>query len=160
MKALFTIGVYQKTEEEFYSQLISNKIELFCDVRNRRGMRGSLYRFVNSKYLQQKLSDLNIRYYHLKELAPNKEIREQQKTVDKINDIKKRERAILNEEFVKLYEQQVLLNFDFNYFMNDLLLGEQNIVLFCVENYYAACHRSLIAEKIIKLFPEIEIIHL
>ena len=160
MKALFTVGVYQKTETEFYGQLIANKIEIFCDVRNRRGMRGSLYRFVNSEYLQQKLSDLNIKYYHLKELAPNKEIREQQKSVDKINDTKKRERTLLNEEFIELYEQQVLSNFDLSFFKNDLLLGEQNIVLFCVENHYASCHRSIITEKIIKLFPDIEIIHL
>lgn len=160
MKSLYTIGIYQKTEEEFYSQLISNGIEMFCDVRARRGMRGSLYRFVNSKYLQKKLFELNIKYYHLKALAPNREIRLQQNIADKINDTKKRERTLLKEEFKELYKQQILSNFDFNFFKNDLLLGEQNIVLFCVENHYLACHRSLIAENIIKLFPDIEIIHL
>ena len=160
VKSLYTIGVYQKTEEVFYSQLISNGIEIFCDIRARRGMRGSLYRFVNSKYLQKKLFELNIKYYHLKELAPNREIRKQQNIADKINDTKKKERTLLNEEFIELYEQQVLSNFDLSFFKNDLLLGEQNIVLFCVENHFAACHRSLITKKIIKLFPDIEIIHL
>ena len=73
---IYTIGVYGSTEESFFGALIENEIELFIDVRARRGMRqSSPYKFVNSTVLQQKLRQLGIYYAHLKELAPTREIR-------------------------------------------------------------------------------------
>lgn len=34
----FTIGVYNSNEEEFFRKLISNDIDMFCDIRQRRGV--------------------------------------------------------------------------------------------------------------------------
>ena len=42
---IYTIGVYGKTEDEFFDALVENEIELFIDIRARRGMRGSKYSF-------------------------------------------------------------------------------------------------------------------
>ena len=58
----FTIGVYNSTEQEFFNKLTSNEIDTFCDIRQRRGVRGAKYAFVNSNRLQNKLKELNIRY--------------------------------------------------------------------------------------------------
>ncbi len=54
---IYTIGVYGSTEEEFFGKLTKSKIDLFCDIRQRRGVRGRQYAFVNSSYLQKKLSE-------------------------------------------------------------------------------------------------------
>ena len=53
----FTIGVYNSTEKEFFEKLTQNNIDTFCDIRQRRGVRGSKYSFVNSNRLQQRLND-------------------------------------------------------------------------------------------------------
>ena len=75
----YTIGVYNLTEELFFEKLTSNNIDIFCDIRQRRGVRGAKYKFVNSIWLQKKLNNLNIKYLYIKELAPTVDIRNIQK---------------------------------------------------------------------------------
>jgi len=58
----FTIGVYNSTEKEFFEKLLKNKVDTFCDIRQRRGVRGAKYSFVNSNRLQERLSELDIKY--------------------------------------------------------------------------------------------------
>ena len=67
---IYTIGVYGSTEEDFFGKLTRSKIDLFCDIRQRRGVRGRQYAFVNSSYLQKKLSGLGIGYLYEKRFAP------------------------------------------------------------------------------------------
>ena len=38
---IYTIGVYNSTEQEFFNKLVDNNIDTFCDIRQRRGVRGS-----------------------------------------------------------------------------------------------------------------------
>ena len=85
----FTIGVYNSTEEEFFNKLVHNDIDIFCDIRQRRGVRGAKYSFVNSQRLQNKISELGITYIHEINLAPTKKIRELQKQSD-LNNKKSR----------------------------------------------------------------------
>jgi hypothetical protein len=66
---IVTIGVYGFDQESFFQALLNAKVDTFCDLRMRRGMRGSTYEFVNSSSLQKRLDELGIRYLHLKELA-------------------------------------------------------------------------------------------
>ena len=47
---VFTIGVYGSTENSFFEKLAQSRIDLFCDIRQRRGVRGSQYKYVNSIY--------------------------------------------------------------------------------------------------------------
>jgi hypothetical protein len=42
----YTIGVYGSTEKDFFEKLIENRIDTFCDIRQRRGVRGRLNIFV------------------------------------------------------------------------------------------------------------------
>ena len=47
---IFTIGVYNSSETHFFDKLKNNHIDVFCDIRQRRGVRGRKYAFVNSLY--------------------------------------------------------------------------------------------------------------
>jgi uncharacterized protein (DUF488 family) len=145
---LITIGVYGYDEETFFKALLDAGVDTFCDIRLRRGMRGSKYAFVNSTYLQQKLQELGISYVHHKELAPSREIRRQQEIIDKQERVKKRERETLSPAFIQAYQEHYLADFDPITFINSFGPNAQKIVLFCVERQPEACHRSLVADKL------------
>ena len=163
LEIVFTIGVYGFTEDEFFGALVGNEIDLFVDIRARRGMRGAKYKFANSAYLQQKLEALGIGYAHLKELAPTKEIRELQWQADKEEQTRKRDRMALGAAFIEAYKKQIL---KYGKKKAELKLEPQDVlerakqlagfpenkplrryVLFCVEASAEACHRSLVASR-------------
>jgi uncharacterized protein (DUF488 family) len=145
----FTIGVYNSTSEEFFRRLIRNGIDTFCDIRQRRGVRGSKYAFVNSEKLQKRLADLNIRYVYIKDLAPSTRIRNLQKEADEKKGEAKSVRRELGPLFVEKYKSEILEPFDFVFFFNTLQSVNANrVALFCVEQYPRACHRSLIADEL------------
>lgn len=149
----FTIGIYNSSSNDFFQKLVSNNIDTFCDIRQRRGVRGSKYAFVNSKRLQAKLEELDIKYGHIKDLAPTKEIRELQKNADLERGEKKRQREELGEVFKSEYIQRILNNFDFELFFDNLEnIGAKKIVLFCVEEKPKACHRSLVTNRLAEEF--------
>jgi len=116
----YTIGVYNSTEKEFFEKLTKNNIDTFCDIRQRRGVRGAKYSFVNSNRLQQKLNDLEIKYGYIADLAPTSEIRELQKQIDLEKGELKRERQELGKIFVIEYKNRILQNFDFETFLEKL----------------------------------------
>lgn len=149
MTNIFTIGVYNSTEDSYFRKLVENKVNVFCDIRQRRGVRGAQYKYVNSNYLQSKLAELGINYIYIKELAPSNEIRQKQKETDVLNNETKKLRTCLGPIFVQEYNKQILDNFDFNVLINYLNeIGAQNLVFFCVEEKAEACHRSLVAKAL------------
>ena len=156
---IFTIGVFGSTEQQFFGKLIENNIDTFCDIRQRRGVRGSEYAFVNSNYLQRKLAEMDIRYGHIIELAPTTEIREKQKAVDLANGERKRDRTQLGHTFIREYKKHIE-NYDFDTLISHLDdIGANRVVFFCVEQYASACHRSIVAEELHKRF-NFDVIHL
>ncbi len=156
---IFTIGAYGKSEDEFFNSIIENGITYFFDIRQRRGVRGSKYKFVNSKYLQSKLTELGIQYFHIKDLAPTTEIRQIQKKQDSVTNTIKRERQFLSNEFCSAYNQLILNNHQFKKEITAINNGE-TVVFFCVEEEPLACHRSLVTEKLNKLNSSLEVVHL
>ena len=145
---IITIGVYGFTETAFFQSLVNAKVDTFCDIRMRRGIRGAVYSFVNSKYLQTRLNQLGIKYIHLKELAPSQETRDRQKQADKKSGEGKRTRTVLSQDFIQLYKTQCLNEFKANEFLEKLGGGANCIALFCVEKEPSACHRSLVAKQL------------
>lgn len=138
----FTIGVYNSTEQEYFDKLTENRIDTFCDIRQRRGVRGAKYAFVNSNRLQEKLNELDIKYGHVIDLAPTKEIRELQKEADAQHGELKRDRNRLGKVFTIAYKDRILSKFDFDSFINKLdEVGASRIALFCVEEKPEACCR-------------------
>ncbi len=109
---IVTIGVYGFDKEHFFQALLNANVDTFCDIRLRRGMRGSEYAFVNSTALQKRLRELGIRYVYVKDLAPNQAIREKQKQEDERLGVAKRSRKELGQTFIHEYEQQCLSSFD------------------------------------------------
>ena len=164
---IFTIGVYGFSEDGFFSKLQENGIDLFIDIRARRGMRGSRYKFVNSGYLQAKLDKMGIAYAHLKELAPSPEMRAAQGQADKQENINKRQRQALSKPFIRAYKRDILKAYkrkpENKFKAKEEILDRarqlaqyppdrplRHLALFCVEQHPQACHRSLVAEELKK----------
>jgi uncharacterized protein (DUF488 family) len=145
----YTIGVYNSTEQEFFNKLKNNNIDTFCDIRQRRGVRGAKYSFVNSNRLQDKLNELDIKYGYIQGLAPSTEIRELQKEIDLEKGELKSKRQVLGQVFIIEYKNRILKNFDFKTFFEGLdQIGANKIALFCVEEHPEACHRSIVADNL------------
>ncbi len=145
---IITIGVYGFTEEAFFDALSAAKVDTFCDIRARRGVRGATYAFANSKRLQARLAAMDIRYLHRKDLAPSQAVRQRQYDEDKTKKVAKRKRTELGQAFKAAYEEEILNEFDPDAFLDELPPDAQIVALFCVEKEPAACHRSLVAGKL------------
>ncbi len=158
---IFTIGVYGSSEKEFFQKLTDNDIDTFCDIRLRRAVRGSQYAFVNSKRLQDKLEKLSIKYIYETALTPTNEIKELQEKADKKNKIQRRKREELSDVFKNAYTKKILSHFDIKQFIQNLQdSGAKKVVLFCVEQSAAACHRSLVTNKIEECYPKVKVVNL
>lgn len=161
---IYTLGVYGFTEDAFFSALVENEIDLFIDIRARRGVRGARYKFVNSSYLQRRLKEMDIAYAHMKELAPTPRIRGLQDQADQQQRLARRsDRQHLCKEYVREYKRDVLRLYKRKperKFHADAVLAEarelasypderelKRPALFCVEGEPRACHRSLAAEE-------------
>lgn len=145
---LLTIGVYGFTEDAFFAALEAAGVDVFCDVRRRRGLRGSRYAFANSRRLQDRLQAMGIRYLHLKDLSPAESVRELQRQADKAGGLRRGERTALCDDFVRAYAAQCLDALDAEAFVRRLGEGARAAALFCVEDNPAACHRSLLARRL------------
>ena len=161
---IFTIGVYGFSEDGFFTALKDHEIDLFIDIRARRGMRGAKYKFVNSSYLQAKLKEMGIGYAHLKELAPTPRIRGLQEQADQKQHLTRRsDRQLLCEEYVREYKRDILRLYkrkpERKFYAAAALAQARELAgcpegrvlarpaLFCVEGKPLACHRSLAAAE-------------
>jgi uncharacterized protein (DUF488 family) len=157
---LVTIGAYGFSEEAFFEKLRTAGVDTFCDIRWRRGVRGREYAFANRGRLEKRLTELGIRYLHFRELAPSPELRKRQADADKSAGVQKRKRAALGEAFIAGY-REAMSGFDSRKFLEALGQPTRVAALFCVERDPAACHRSLLTERLQNdLGPEVEIVHL
>ena len=145
---IVTIGVFGFSEEAFFHALQTAQVDTFCDIRQRRGVRGATYAFCNSKRLQARLAELDIRYLHRKDLAPTATVRQVQHDADKVNKVAKRKRTTLGQAFIDAYQEEILASFEPQSLLDDLDSGTQVVALFCVEREPDACHRSLVAAKL------------
>ncbi len=144
---IVTLGVYGATEAAFFAALREAGVDTFCDIRARRGVRGSEYAFVNSQRLQAKLAELGIRYLHFKDLAPSDALRKRQYAADKAEHVAKRKRTELSEQFIAGYREEHR-DFDSRKFIKQLGPEARVVALFCVERAAEACHRSLLAAQL------------
>jgi len=161
LPVIYTIGVFGSSEKEYFQKLTDNKIDTFYDIRQRRAVRGAEYAFVNSQRLQDKLAELKINYIHELRLAPTDAVRNVQKKADAKQKVAYRKREELSNEFKDAYTKEILAKFDLKEFVDDLAEAKaKKVVLFCVEGTATACHRSLVTDKIKKLFPSIKVEHL
>ncbi|MFZ1770745.1 MAG: DUF488 domain-containing protein [Caldilinea sp.] len=148
MHKIVTIGVYGFDERGFFAALQRVGVDAFCDIRRRRGVRGRDYAFANRARLEARLAELGIRYLHRIELAPSNALRQMQYAIDAAAHVSKRQRQVLSPAFADGYRQECLATFDSHQFAADLGPEARVVALFCVETEAAACHRSLVAERL------------
>ena len=156
---LVTLGVYGATEAGFFAALRAAGVDTFCDLRRRRGVRGPEYAFVNRRRLEARLAGMGVRYLHCRALAPSPALRERQKAADQAERTAKRRRTDLSELFVTGYREECLREFDSRKFLEQLGGEARVVALFCVERAPAACHRSLVAERL-RCDLGLEVVHL
>lgn len=147
-RAVLTIGAHGFTADAFFQALVDAGVDLFCDVRARRGVRGAEYAFANAKRLEARLAELGIRYVHLPEFAPSDAIRQAQYADDAKIGVGKRSRERLSEAFQTGYRAGCLEALDARGLIADQLGDPARPVFFCVERLPEACHRSLLADAI------------
>ena len=159
MNSIITIGAIGFTTETFFQALLEARVDTFVDIRRRRAVRGRDYAFANSQRLQARLAELGIHYLHRLDLAPPDAARERQTAADKTAGIARRKRTELSPAFIEVYERDVLAHFDPQSLLDDLPDGAAIVALMCVEREPAACHRSLLAERL-RHELGVEVIHL
>lgn len=142
---LYTIGGYGFSHESFFGALKSAGVDLLCDIRQHRGMRGSRFAFLNSTRIQNSLAESGIAYLHLKTFAPTADIRASQKQEDAYMGVQKRNRDVLGHTFVSAYKRQILDRYSPDDFIGLIPEDARHPCLFCIERHPAACHRSLLA---------------
>jgi uncharacterized protein (DUF488 family) len=143
-----TIGVYGWDASRFFHALAAAEVDILCDLRARRGVRGSEYAFANSQRLQAGMSEAGIRYLHYPDLAPSPAVRAAQAAADRAMKTAKRKRSALSLAFTDAYRRERLASLDSAAFVAGLGSEARVVALFCVEREPAACHRSLFAERL------------
>lgn len=146
MASIATIGVYGFDRESFLATLAEGGVNLVLDVRQRRGVRGSEYAWANARRLQDSLSEAEVAYSHLKELAPTTELRQAQYRADARRGEGKRSRTVLSPEYAGGYTEEILDRVDLAPIVE--WIGGSSAALLCVERDPEACHRSLIAARL------------
>jgi len=147
----YTIGIYDTTRESFFGSLEKHKVTHFCDIRLRRGLRGSLYKYGNAGELTKTLEEMGIEYRHVLDLAPTQAVREKQFRADKEEGISSgRQRHEISPDYEAAYRKNVLAKFNLSEFIEQFP-SRAKVVLFCVEHEAGACHRSLVAAEIAKI---------
>jgi uncharacterized protein (DUF488 family) len=144
-----TIGVYGFDGATFLERLRHADVRLLLDVRQRRGVRGSQYAWANALRLQAALAQAQIAYEHHPELAPTTELRQLQYAEDARQGVGKRSRRELAAEYTRRYTAEILDLTDLTTLVAGLP-GTGIAALLCVECDPEACHRSLIAQRLIE----------
>jgi uncharacterized protein (DUF488 family) len=149
MQTVATIGVYGWSLERFLDALREAGVGLVVDVRQRRGVRGHEYSWANAQRLQAELAAAGIRYSHHTELAPTTELRHVQYREDDRLGVGKRSRAELAPEYRERYLREILDRAELAPLVAELSEA-RTAALLCVERDPQACHRSLVAERLVR----------
>jgi uncharacterized protein (DUF488 family) len=146
---MVTIGVYGFDGDSFLQRLRAANVRLLLDVRQRRAVRGPDYTWANSLRLQAALAQAGIAYEHHLELAPTTELRQLQYAEDDRQGVGKRSRRELAADYIRRYTVEVLDGADLTPIVS-ALPSRGTAALLCVERDPEACHRSLIAQRMIE----------
>lgn len=143
---LYTIGFTQKSAKKFFSLLEENGVQQLIDVRlNPKGQLAGFTKKDDLSYFLNKI--LNCEYYHLEILAPSKEILSEYREDKNWNKYTSSFESLMDERGIPES-------------LNDNFLKNKVCCLLCSEEKPAKCHRRLIAERMARHWPNIEIIHL
>ncbi len=142
---LFTIGYAKKSAEKFFNIISSNDIEIVADVRLYNSTQSAGFcKSADLQYFLKKICGCN--YIELKNLAPNSALFENYKNGSTSwNEYERIYNRFLDSE----------ANLDFFYAFKN-----KRICILCAESAPTYCHRRLIAEKVAKIYNDVNIKHL
>jgi uncharacterized protein (DUF488 family) len=153
-----TVGVYEFDAGSFIRALEAAAVTKIVDIRQRRGVRGTLYAWANARRLQALLAHAQIGYEHHPELAPTTELRHLQYRDDDRQGVGRRSRVRLSPEYVRAYTEEILDHAPLEPLVERLPVHGIGALL-CVEATAQACHRSLVAERLADRFG-FDVVHL
>jgi uncharacterized protein (DUF488 family) len=151
MPRIATIGVYDWDARSYIAALDAAGVTKVFDIRQRRGVRGSVYTWANSQRLQRLLAEAHIGYEHHPELAPDTELRHLQYREDERQGVGKRSRERLSPEYARVFTEEILDLVPLEPFVRRLPVHGIG-ALMCVEATAQACHRSLVAGRLAERF--------
>lgn len=142
---LFTIGYAKKSAEKFFNIISSNDIEIVADVKLYNSTQSAGFcKSADLQYFLKKICACN--YIELKNLAPNPALFENYKNGSTSwNEYERIYNRFLDSE----------ANLDFFYAFKN-----KRICILCAESAPTYCHRRLIAEKVAKIYNDVNIKHL
>ena len=146
MIKLFNIGFTQKTAEEFFGIIKSNKIDCLVDVR--LNPNGQLSRFAFEADLPFFLSNLanGCAYKHRVDLAPSKEL---------LKEV--RDKSCPMSKNYKLFEMAYLRQLETKSQISNFVeeFGKyENVVLLCSEPTNEKCHRRVLSNLLLEIYPD------
>jgi uncharacterized protein (DUF488 family) len=143
---LYTIGFTQKSAERFFGLLAEHGVEQVVDIRLKPG--GQLSGFAKQDDLAWFLDRLNsASYVHLPELAPSAEIRDDYRRDHDWERYVPRFEALMDARGIPDT-------------LDPALFTERVSCLLCSEPTAERCHRRLVAERLARVWPAVEVVHL
>lgn len=143
---LYTIGFAGKPAEKFFGMLRQHHIEKVVDIRLRPG--GQLSGFAKQDDLAYFLRELlNCEYHHFELLAPTAEI------IGDYRRDKDWQRYVY--QFEALMDERGVPE----RLQPDFFAGKPCCLL-CSEGAPEKCHRRLVAERLARYWPDVEVVHL
>jgi uncharacterized protein (DUF488 family) len=143
---IYTIGFTKKSAERFFSLLRDNGVQRLVDIRLHPG--GQLAGFAKSDDLAYFLRELaRCAYSHLPELAPTDDVLATYRKDHKWPVYVERFEALMD-------ERQIPAALDRDMF------ERERCCLLCSEATPQQCHRRLVAERLARVWGDVEIVHL
>jgi uncharacterized protein (DUF488 family) len=143
---IYTIGFTKKSAERFFGLLKENRIGRLIDIRLRPG--GQLAGFAKRDDLAFFLRELiGCEYHHFDFLAPSEDILKTYRQDKDWDRYEWRFEALMD-------ERDVLGRLDPAFF------AEEACCLLCSEDQPDQCHRRLVAERLARSWPDVEVVHL
>ena len=142
---LYTIGFTQKRAEQFFNAIRDAGVVRLIDIRQIPG--GQLSGFAKQDDLPYFLTHLadGCEYIHMLELAPTKDMLSENRKAPDCERYEREFEALMDER--RIPETLAPALFD-------------QAVLLCSEATPEQCHRRLVAERLAKHWPGVEIVHL
>ena len=143
---LYTIGFTKKSAERFFGLLREHGVERLVDIRLHPS--GQLAGFTKQSDLRYFLANLaGCDYHYLPELAPSEEILTDYRRDHDWDRYVARFEALMD-------EREVPASLDEGVFRDKVSC------LLCSEATPERCHRRLVAERLARTWPEIDVVHL
>jgi uncharacterized protein (DUF488 family) len=143
---IYTIGFTKKPADRFFGLLREHGVERLVDIRlHPDGQLAGFAKRTDLPYFLSRLADCD--YRHLEVLAPSEEIL--------LGYRKDRDWDRYVERFEALMDERNVPNS-----LEDAVFRDKVCCLLCSEATPERCHRRLVAERLARAWPDVNVVHL